>query len=210
MNTFYIPQQLQKYVSLNSENELDITKSVEDFLARWTGNTENNRTRRYFFKKTLKELENLNYNFINARGDGSCYYECIFMFLKLIYGTSFNKENPEEFKKEILDMINCNCELREIYGEAFDSIIEPLKDQSCPDIEIPMAQICNAYNLNACIISYEDTGNKVYKYFSDKKDEDTENISIILSDHHYYLLFPTSLTGSTSLLRQIVNSSIDT
>ena len=206
MNSFVLPHQ---YVSLNPENGLDISKSMDEFLGRWTGDTENNKNRKIFFRRTLKEIENLEYNFINARGDGSCFYECIFMFLKLIYGLDFTKENPEEFRKEILDMIYSNVELREMYGEAFESVIEPLNDQNCPDVELPITQICNAYNLNACIISYEYTGNKVYKYYSDKQNEDTENISIILSDHHYYLLFPTSPTGSTSQIRQVVNASID-
>jgi hypothetical protein len=206
---FVIPEKIKSLIRRNQDGSLNLYDSLESFLSAWIGQTKSNQDRREFLTRCIIPLPDCQINIIDARGDGNCFYECIFMFLSMTQ-IDFPFENHEQLKEYIIGQIETDAELRENYGDYFEEILKGIKDPNCPDLDIPISKVCSLFEKKLCSINFRlEAGvlrGYVRKYGS---DEPNDCITIFVSNGHVYLVFPTCERGSSISVRQNLFDSID-
>lgn len=207
---FVIPEKLKPLIRRKEDNSLSVYDSLESFLSEWKGITKSNEDRRIFLNRCIRPIPGCQINIIDARGDGNCFYECIFMFLSMTQ-TDFPFENHEQLKQFIIGQIEDDVELREKYGdELFDEILRGIKDPNCPDLDIPISKVCSLFEKKLCSINFRLNGGVLQGYVSKYgSDEPNDCITIFISNGHVYLVFPTCERGSSTIIRQNLFDSID-
>jgi hypothetical protein len=208
---FVIPDKLKPLVQVKDDGTLDISNSIESFLGRWKGITKKNQDRRTFLNRCIVEIPGVSTNIIDVKGNGTCFYECVFMFLSMT-NIDFPFTNHEEFKNCIIRGIEDDLELREQYGDIFNELLNMIKDPNCPDLEIPISKICFLFDIKLCSINLtlkaNDLEGYVRKYNMDDLD-DKDCITILVSEGHVLLIYPTDKLGSNRDLRIHFFNTID-
>ena len=183
---FILPEQLREIVSVTDDGNLDITNSLEQYLARWKGDTPNNIARKnflinYVFQNISKDID---LNFINPKGNGGCFYIAMHIFLKLTKTNDVYKHN------NYMELFNDILQRIRLIG-----IVDPMfEDPNSPEIEFPMFIISEIYNVQITYLDIRDR-DKIKKYTNNNV---TDSIILLNSEGHINLIFPTEKNGSSN------------
>ena len=153
----------------------------------------------------------INLYYIDARGDGNCFLNCLFIFTMMIPGktdimfelytiTGIRESNPanfNDFKSSILFLANTFLDSKiSEYGDA--GIVEILKndliDPNIPSVETFGKIYCDNYNVNILVVQVND---RTYKYIShtilrpEVPNEATDYVILIqMGNIHFRMLIP--------------------
>jgi hypothetical protein len=210
-----IPDSLKPLIFVKSDGSFDISDSVASFLSRWAGATSVNVDRQAIFQRYLPVITNLSYNIINLKGNGSCFYESMFLFLKMTNGEDFPFANYQDFKAVVISQIKENSELRSIHdAESYSELMRGIEHPDSPDIELPMVTISTFFGIKICSINTRMQGRNLTGYigkYNDDGSPDLDCATIIVSEGHVYLVYPTTTdrnSSSKALRIQLYNSIV--
>jgi hypothetical protein len=196
-----IPENLKSLITQKEHKTLDISDSVDHFLSsNWPHDTPNNRDRRAIFQRYLPDIPDRSYNIINLRGNGTCFFEAIFLFIKMTNDVSVF-ESYEHLKQILIDTILGDTDLRTEYGEFFDEIIKGILDPNSPSIDLLMKKTCDILGIKICSINIIMRNTKIKGYvtkFNETGGNDLDCITLLVLEGHVYLVFPTNTDGSSS------------
>ena len=193
-----------------------VQSSVDELLATWSGgDTPNNIHRRQVLESHLPQLEvreglHTQYAFLNARGDGSCFYGCVYMAALMRDPAIVARwESLEAFQAEVIHLIP--AELIRLHGcKSMDDARAlmhdfELFDPNCPNIEVPLIVMTKMLNWNACVIRfpYEPV---LLKYTNEGT---MDSILLFENEGHYRLIVPFNTHGTNAELRTMVHQMIE-
>ena len=206
---FVVSESVKHLINVKDNGSLDVSNSVEEFLSGWRGDTPNNVFRSSYIIRAFSNIDTSKFivNILNPRGNGSCFYECVYVFLKSFVPDfdetylSFDTENPTEekyikLKKMILNLVKNDERFKDLY------YVLGLEDPNCPEIEIPISMINMFFGISVCVVSVNTTYKRcsTQKYYEDFDIENSDKMILLLNDGHVYLVIPTNTGFSSSIV----------
>ena len=153
------------------------------------------------------------YNFIDVRGDGSCFFHSILRYFGYLSWLDLpNKDSNQFDEEEQLAYAIVLSNMRESateYIRDFIGLADFVLDSNVPEYQLICKFIADTMNLRIIVIEYDAYKsvelNKVYQFESESGDYSDSAILINMSNH-FTLVFPTSTNPKydTRAIRKIV------
>ena len=205
-----IPEVIRHLLARNSDGSFDVTDSIDAFADRWVGTTPFNLKRRAFlhhcFDPFITTHPEVSLNILNPRGNGNCFYECIFMWAKMSL-ESFPFGTYEDLKSAVLSLIETDEQYIKDFGDFLQNLLEQMRDPNCPDLDIPINKICQMFTIKVCVISIQKKSDNLSGNIR-KYGDGEDCVTIIVAEGHVYLVDPRTERGSSLSLRCELYESI--
>lgn len=190
---FGLPREVvsEKYISTEKSNgttKYYIYDSIYKYL--WFYREERYKNE---FGYLLKQFENKDMFIINARGNGYCFYNCLYIYLCVI-----NHKNKEEYKEPI-EVVQKYCTLYEedarskgISEKIIMSELEKMRDPSIPSIEYLMSTCIVELGIKMRIIDFPQINTQFPDVFDLSYNDEKYNncLTLIQNSGHFFIVLP--------------------
>jgi hypothetical protein len=181
-----------------------VQTSLESFLEQWKGKTVNNDKRAKTLGENLGGFKDT-VAFLNPHGDGCCFYQAIFMFLKLVQPAIPYRDHMH-LRSELLARMYRKISTE--YGVPEKDVPEfaeemGILDPNCPALELALSTFCELHGLCAAVIQHPREP-PTLKFGNIAQA--TDFLTLFVNEGHVYLVFPY---GSRSpSVRQVMFNGI--